>query len=240
MSAGWNWLLRDKKWPKVKRYLLIGCLVLPVYVAQADSLPRFKLIDQNRNPVENAVLSIAEVTAAQRVTGSPMANMDQIDREFVPHVLAVRVGTLVSFPNSDDTRHHVYSFSDAKQFELKLYHANEAPPIAFDTPGLVSLGCNIHDRMRGYIFVTEAEIFAVSSADGLVELADYQGKLPPQVQIWHPQLKAPVALELPGQEILAGAPEIILELPFSLRSSDNQNKKLSLEERLKRFKRDAD
>jgi plastocyanin len=83
----------------------------------------------------------------------PAATIDQINQEFVPQVSAVQVGTAVHFPNQDNIRHHVYSFSPAKQFELPLYKGTEAPPVVFDRSGLVVLGCNIHDWMLGYLYV---------------------------------------------------------------------------------------
>ena len=81
--------------------------------------------------------------------------VDQINLEFVPHVKPVVVGSPVYFPNKDDVRHHVYSFSPAKRFELPLYSGTPAAPVVFDRPGIVAIGCNIHDWMLGYIYVAE-------------------------------------------------------------------------------------
>ena len=77
------------------------------------------------------------------------AAMDQVHKQFVPHVLPVVVGTAVTFPNHDQIHHHVYSFSRAKTFEMPLYKGENAPPVAFDQPGAVKIGCNIHDWMDG-------------------------------------------------------------------------------------------
>jgi plastocyanin len=90
------------------------------------------------------------------------AVMDQRDRRFVPHVLAVQTGTAVRFPNSDNVRHQVYSFSAAKKFQLPLYAGTPATRIVFDKPGVVALGCNIHDRMSAYIVVVDTPYFAVA------------------------------------------------------------------------------
>ena len=87
------------------------------------------------------------------------AVMDQKNRMFIPHVLAVQTGTAVRFPNSDDIRHHVYSFSPAKPFQLPLYKGTPANPVVFDAPGVVTLGCNIHDQMSAFIVVVDTPYF---------------------------------------------------------------------------------
>ncbi len=134
---------------------------------------------------------MAADTAAARPDAPPAkAIMDQIDEAFVPHVLPVRIGTSVSFPNKDDIRHHVYSFSEAKKFELPLYKGTPAEPVTFEQPGEIVLGCNIHDHMRGYIYVVESPHFATSSEDGVAEVRDLPaGRW--EVHVWHPLQKAP-------------------------------------------------
>lgn len=157
------------------------CLSLPVFSAQLTA----SIKDKQGNPINDAVVALIP-DAPIDYSSAPPAVMDQINKMFVPGVLAIRVNTLVRFPNSDDIRHHVYSFSPAKKFELRLYHGLTAEPILFDKPGTVVLGCNIHDSMVGYIYVVETEYFAVSDAQGnlLVTAPDGQYKL----QIQHPQL----------------------------------------------------
>jgi len=113
--------------------------------------------------------------------------IDQVNKEFTPKVTAILVGTSVTFPNNDDVRHQVYSFSPAKRFELPLYAGVPAQPVVFDKPGVVVLGCNIHDWMVGYVYVSESPYFAKTDADGKALLAE----LPPReyiVRVWHPQL----------------------------------------------------
>ncbi|WP_338474752.1 methylamine utilization protein [Pseudomonas sp. MS646] len=116
------------------------------------------------------------------------ASMDQRNQQFAPHVLAVHTGSLIKFPNSDNIRHQVYSFSPAKRFELRLYEGMPSEPVLFDKPGVVVLGCNIHDRMLGYVFVTDDPFFAVSDAQGNVAL-DKLAVGEYHVTLWHPQLK---------------------------------------------------
>jgi len=114
------------------------------------------------------------------------AVMDQVDKEFVPRVLPVRTGTKVSFPNSDNILHHVYSFSKAKPFELPLYKGAPANPVVFDNPGVVVLGCNIHDWMKGYIVVLETPWFGKTGDKGKTLIKD----VPPgryKIFLWHPE-----------------------------------------------------
>ena len=116
--------------------------------------------------------------------------MDQIDQEFVPRVKPVLVGSSVYFPNKDNIRHQVYSFSPAKQFELPLYAGTPAKPVVFDKPGVVVLGCNIHDWMIAYIYVSESPYFAKTGTDGSAQLKELS---PRQytVRVWHPRLQGP-------------------------------------------------
>jgi plastocyanin len=116
--------------------------------------------------------------------------VDQIGQEFVPHVKPILVGTPVFFPNKDNIRHQVYSFSPAKQFELPLYAGTPAKPIVFDRPGVVVLGCNIHDWMIGYIYVSESPYFAKTGADGKAQLLDLPAR-GYRVRVWHPRLQGP-------------------------------------------------
>lgn len=139
-------------------------------------------------PVAHAVVYAVALDARGRPAPPPApTEIDQVDKEFVPYVSAVRVGTRIAFPNRDQIRHHVYSFSDAKTFEIPLYKGVPAAPVLFDKPGVVALGCNIHDWMRAYVFVAETPHFAVTDASGSARLALPSGRY--AVEVWHPALK---------------------------------------------------
>jgi len=148
------------------------------------------------------------VVHAQPLDGStlprpaePTAVMDQRDRAFVPHVLPVLRGASVRFPNSDETRHHVYSFSPAKTFELRLYKGSDADPVVFDRPGVVTVGCNIHDWMLGYILVLETPAFERTGNEGRARLSDLpDGRY--RVALWHPLLQSG---EAPARTVEVGA-----------------------------------
>jgi len=145
------------------------------------------VIDPQGRPVSDAVVVAVPADGAPVVNGPRESVVDQVDKEFVPKVVAIQAGTSVTFPNHDNVRHHVYSFSPPKRFELSLYAGVPAKRVVFDTPGVVVLGCNIHDWMVGYIYVSESPFFAKTDKDGKARLAD----LPPgayHVRAWHPQL----------------------------------------------------
>jgi plastocyanin len=123
--------------------------------------------DATGAPLDAAVVALyGESVAAANAPADRVHVMDQIDKQFAPRVLAIRPGDRISFPNSDDIRHHVYSFSPAKTFELPLYHGLSTEPIAFDVSGTVAVGCNIHDRMSAHIYVVDAPRFAVTESGG--------------------------------------------------------------------------
>lgn len=148
-----------------------------------------KVLAHNGEPVTQ----VAVYATSQQLPGQAKAKtvvIDQIDKEFVNRVTVVQTGTPVLFPNHDNIRHHVYSFSEAKSFELPLYEGMPDKPVVFDRPGLVTLGCNIHDWMTAYVYVVDSPYFAMTDQQGLAQINvpaghDYV------VGAWHPQLKMP-------------------------------------------------
>lgn len=136
-------------------------------------------------PLAQAVVFLESDAARRQVRPARYAEMGQAGKAFVPQVLVVPVGTPVNFPNRDTVRHHVYSFSPIKKFELKLYIGTPAQPVVFDQPGVAVLGCNIHDQMVGWVVVVETPWYAMTAADGQVSLED----VPPgsyRLRVWHP------------------------------------------------------
>jgi len=110
----------------------------------------------------------------------------QQGQSFNPAVTVVAAGARVSFPNRDRMRHHIYSFSEAKRFEVRLYSGEEVPTVVFDRPGVITLGCNIHDWMRGYVFVADSPYFGVTDAAGVARLELPDGAY--AIVMWHPGL----------------------------------------------------
>ena len=145
--------------------------------------------DQTNEPVMDAVVLAVRSGAPPAPVRPTREIVDQIDKEFVPYVKVLAVGSTVSFPNKDNIRHHVYSFSPAKTFELPLYMGTPANPIVFDRAGVVTIGCNIHDWMIAYIYVAETPYFGATKQSGMVKLEN----LPPgtyTVRVWHPRMQA--------------------------------------------------
>jgi plastocyanin len=144
-----------------------------------------RVVDKNGVGVAQAVVFVPELPAGVTPSSTPAsAEMDQIHREFVPALLPITVGTEMRFPNHDQIHHHVYSFSRTKSFELPLYKGEDAPPVLFDKPGVVKIGCNIHDWMSAIIFVAPTPYFTLSDESGAFVLSN----LPPgtyALGAWH-------------------------------------------------------
>ena len=135
--------------------------------------------------VAGALVVAEPAQATPRAAATQHAVMDQRNLLFVPELLVVRAGALVECPNSDQVRHQVYSFSGAKNFQLPLYAGRTQAPVLFDKPGLVTLGCNIHDNMIGFIYVSDTPWFGRTDADGTLRIRD----LPAGeyvLRVWHP------------------------------------------------------
>ncbi len=181
--------------PSVKLPALAVVLTLFTSCSVGAASFQATLVDAQGKPVDGGVITLQGPTDAP--LPAQTAIMDQVQKQFQPSVLAVHTSTKVTFPNSDNIRHQVYSFSPAKRFELRLYEGTPSEPITFDKPGAVVLGCNIHDWMVGYIYVTDDPWFAVTDASGVVTL-----QLPPghyNVTLWHP--KSPDLLPQKGGEL---------------------------------------
>lgn len=146
--------------------------------------------DDTGKPLKDAVV-YAMPAGGQRT--APTSRKDAVMVEnstFLPFVLPVQVGTAVSFLNQDEVQHHIYSVSPAKRFDLSLDKDATAGPVALDAAGVVVLGCAIHDKMVGYLFVTETPYFAKTGEEGTADLTGLpRGTY--DVYVWHPWMKAP-------------------------------------------------
>jgi plastocyanin len=155
----------------------------------AASALQVLVVDAQSKPVADIVITAtANDATAHNGLPRPATNaiMDQVNKEFVPEVLVIHTGTTVSFPNSDSVAHQVYSFSTAKRFSLPLYRGKPYPPVLFEQAGVVTLGCNIHDQMVGYIVVVDSPYFGQTSVQG-----QWSSELPVgsfRVRAWHPRL----------------------------------------------------
>ena len=148
----------------------------------------------NGRPLAGAVVTLHSVAGNDRPSAPVTAVMDQVNRAFVPDVLVIPVGSTVAFPNSDSVSHQIYSFSPARRFQLPLYRGKPYPPVSFDQPGLVTLGCNIHDSMLAYVMVTDAPYFGRTDATGSWSIEAPEGTY--QVSVWHPRMEETLQKEM--------------------------------------------
>ena len=174
-------------------------------------------------PVRDAVVTLYPAAGAGGARPDGLYRMIQHDLQFDPFVLIVPVGATVDFPNHDNVRHHVYSFSPAKVFELKLYGKDETRQVKFDRAGVVALGCNIHDNMVAFIKVVDTPFAGKSGPQGDVSLTGAPPG-PAVLHVWHPYLRAPGNeivrdVVLPAQGELRAAIAVDLRPPAPLRHS---------------------
>ena len=147
------------------------------------------VVDKDSRPVADVAVYAMRLDE-QYILPAPTAGaiMDQIDMQFVPHLLVVQTATSVEFPNNDTVAHHVYSFSYLNKFMLSMYKGKQHPPVTFEHSGVVTLGCNIHDHMLGYILVVDSTAFTKTDENGKALLSldnpeDYE------ISIWSPRIR---------------------------------------------------
>jgi plastocyanin len=143
--------------------------------------------DSAGKPLTGAVVFLESREARALAKPVDGAEIAQRAKRFEPEVTVVTVGSSVTFPNQDTVRHHVYSFSPVKTFELKLYIGTPANPVVFDKPGIAVLGCNIHDQMAAWVVIVETPYFGRSAANGQVALAHVPAGSY-RLRVWHPGL----------------------------------------------------
>jgi plastocyanin len=149
-----------------------------------------RVLDASGRPVRDAVATVYLAGSSARAPrGGGRYVVAQQNLQFHPFLTIVPVGSDVSFPNLDPTKHHVYSFSPAKRFELKLFAKDQSRTVHFDKPGVVALGCNIHDGMSAFIFVTDTAWTARTNGQGLAAFGDLP-YAPGRISVWHPYLRA--------------------------------------------------
>lgn len=159
--------------------------------------------DAAGNPLADAVVMLEPTGAPLPVKPMQNARIAQHDLRFSPAVSVVTVGTSVLFPNQDTVRHHVYSYSAAKTFQIKLYAGVPHTPIVFDKPGVAVLGCNIHDGMIAWVVVTDTPLWGLSTASGQARVADVPvGNY--ELHVWHSSLAETVPPQSTALAVGAG------------------------------------
>lgn len=197
--------------PRPPAALVLALAGLAAFTARAADFS-VSLSDPSGKPVADAVLSLAPLDAPAPATPPAVGvQIAQTGEQYRPFVTPVRVGTLVEFPNKDDIQHHLYSVSKPKPFEKPLYESGSSESVLFDKPGVVTLGCNIHDWMVAYVLVLETPWFAKSDAEGRAAVAGLPaGRY--RLELWHPRLAAPVSREVSLADAPAPAEKFELRL----------------------------
>src|SRR3954469_883068 len=147
-----------------------------------------RVVDSSGHPVRDAVVTLYPSAGARPLHASGRYVISQQNLQCHPFLTIVPIGADVSFPNLDPTKHHVYSFSAAKRFELKLFAKDQSRTVHFDKAGVVALGCNIHDAMSAFIVVTDSAWTARTNANGVALFGD-SPNAPGRVTVWHPYLR---------------------------------------------------
>lgn len=184
------------------RIVALALVALPIATTAEAAPVLIQVVGIDRRPLSGAVVTVTMSGTAAPAPRGPYV-VAQRNIQFDPRVLIVPVGATVSFPNFDKVRHHVYSFSKPKKFELKLFGRDESRNVVFDKPGAVALGCNIHDAMNGVVYVTASPYTALTDAAGLVRMNVTPGA--GRVAVWHPSIRsAGNTLEQPASVAATG------------------------------------
>jgi len=181
------------------------------FAAQAAAI-QVQVNDGAGRPLPDAVVYLESRDAAAAAKPARDVAIAQVDKQFSPRVTIVSVGTPVDLTNRDKVRHHVYSFSAAKTFELKLYTGKPGSPVVFDRPGIAVLGCNIHDQMSAWVVVVETPYYAKTGANGQALIDG----VPPgtyRLRTWHAAL--PVGAAAADQPIAVAAANAALVVPLA-------------------------
>ena len=191
--------------------VLLGCAgALLAASAQAADV-QVQVQDASGRSVTDAVVFLESEQARRQVRPVAGLEMAQNHKQFVPQVLIVPVGSEVRFPNHDTVRHHVYSFSPAKKFELKLYAGTPAQPVRFEQSGVVVLGCNIHDQMVGWVLVLDTPYYAQTSTSGQAALSAVPaGRY--RLRTWHARLPAGAPVPEQALEVSASGATALVRL----------------------------
>jgi plastocyanin len=179
-----------------------------------------QVVDSAGQPVADAAVYAEPASGQAPQKSVNKAQIEQRGHRFLPQVTVVQTGTDISFPNNDTVRHHVYSFSPAKTFELKLYSGVPVNPVNFDKPGTIVVGCNIHDDMVAYIHVVPTPYFGKTGASGKIRL---EGLMPGKyhVKAWHSAL--PAGTKIPEQDISIAANETAAFFKLNIKSAPATN-----------------
>ena len=169
----------------------------PLVAAPVD----IEALGRDGKPLAETVVFLESSAARAAAKPAVGVEIEQADKRFTQQVTVVTAGSAVHFPNRDKVRHHVYSFSPVKAFELKLYIGTPANPVVFDKTGIAVLGCNIHDTMAAWVVVVDTPYYGQTAGNGRLRLADVPAGTY-RLRSWHPDL--PVGAPALDQALVVG------------------------------------
>jgi plastocyanin len=172
----------------VKSFLLACALAVGAAPAFAGDLI-VTVTTKDGKPLADAVVTLPAGAGTSAPKFPWKLEIAQKDKQFAPFVLIAPVGAEVAFPNHDKFRHHVYSFSRGNKFELELYGSDQKRSVTFKAAGVAALGCNIHDNMVAFVYVTDTPYAARTNARGLAEMKGAPDGAA-QVTVWHPHARS--------------------------------------------------
>jgi len=181
-----------------------------------------RVVGPDQQPVPNVAVFVEQSGVPARTSSLQKATLDQRDSNFVPHILVVQKGAHVDFPNSDVIAHHVYSFSKPNDFVLPLYKGAPPEPVHFKHDGVVTVGCNIHDGMLGYIVVVNTEVYGMTGMEGKVVLNVDESASEYKVRVWSPRIRdsrAPLETTISAGDSLS----VVFVLKKNLRAAHTHN-----------------
>ncbi|OYY48400.1 MAG: methylamine utilization protein [Methylophilales bacterium 28-44-11] len=191
--------------------ILLLVLIVPAVVNAAEL--SVEVQDSTGKKLTDAVVYLENSKTAGKVSDTTI-DVEQKGRQFNPLVSVVQAGASINFPNRDKVRHHVYSFSPAKKFELKLYSGVPTKPVLFDKPGTVVLGCNIHDNMLAFIHIVETPYFAKTNASGVATFSQILEDSY-ELKVWHYALQTENKPAQQAITIKAGNQPVVIQLEIN-------------------------
>lgn len=192
-------------------FISLGLLLASQFVVAAEVTVEVR--DSKGNKLVDAIVYIENSKTASQAASKEF-QIEQRGRQFNPQVSVVQTGTNINFPNKDKVRHHVYSFSPAKKFELKLYSGVPANPVMFDKAGTVVLGCNIHDTMLAFIHIVDTPYHAKTDGNGVAKISNVpeEGY---QLKVWHYALKTENKLVEQAITVKATNAPVVIQLDIN-------------------------
>lgn len=176
--------------------LLAAALLLDVSCLNASAGDLAGRVTAGGHPVRDAVLFVEDLRTAPV---DQSATLDQYNRTFVPHVMAVQLGTRIEFPNHDTVFHNVFSYREGKRFDLGLYPVGSTRVKKFDQPGLMRIFCNIHSNMSAFIWIVANPYFAKTDKSGRFRIHSVPAGQR-SIRVWHERLGSHrVALAVPRE-----------------------------------------